>query len=142
MDKYEMDNDGSFRMTQLSINNILKDSSMNRIVSIRDRLIALNGVIDTLKKCDAEKIEIIKTVAQLEIEYTVSESSIKFCIAEDVIDAVGRESKISTTPSSVMFVVEILQHYRNHVKRVLSGEMENYDARAEIFKNEVINLST
>ena len=84
----------------------------------------------------------VETIAQLEVEYNVSEGSIKFCIAQDLIDAIEKGGKISIMPSSIAFIVGMLRRYRDHVKNVLSGEMENYDTRAKTLKNEVTDLLT
>ena len=134
-------NDDGFKLSQTPINNILLSLEMNRIITILSNLKELNSIIDILEHYGSiRKFEMDETKWDLEVEYSSAKESIRFCFPKDTTFEIDAD-KISMSPLlRVSILIEILKQYRNHVKIILKGEMENYDMRTEALKEKVNSL--
>ena len=133
--------DGGFKLSQLPINNILLSLEVDRIITISSNLKELNSIIDILEHYDSiRKFEMDETQWKLEVEYSSAKNSIKFCLPVDTTFEIDMD-KISMSPFlRVSVLIEILKQYRDHIKVILKGEMENYDMRTETLKEKINSL--
>ena len=132
-------NNGGFKFEQWTINNILRNLDMDRIVTIRTYLHELDSVIQMMEHTVVNRFEIINREDKFEIEYHAREYYIRIFIPSDIKSIVVTEAA-NNIFFDVCTIADILKQYRNHVISILKGEMENFDKRAELLKIEINSL--